>query len=94
MGAHQFAGDRQAETAAARAGRAEERAEQVFARLGRKTGSVVGDLDRDRPALADGGKPQPMRPRLDRVAGVSIGLRFPEEAGKRLEDFLRSVVSR
>ena len=32
--------------------------------------------------------------RLDRVAGVSIGTRFPEEAGKRLEDFLRSVVSR
>jgi predicted DNA-binding transcriptional regulator YafY len=32
--------------------------------------------------------------RLDRVAGVSIGTRFPEEAGKRLEDFLRRVVSR
>jgi len=32
--------------------------------------------------------------RLDRVAGVSIGTRFAEEAGKRLEDFLRSVVSR
>ena len=32
--------------------------------------------------------------RLDRVAGVAIGGRFPEEEGKRLEDFLRSVVSR
>ncbi len=29
--------------------------------------------------------------RLDRVSGVSVGSRFPEEAGKRLEDFLRSV---
>ena len=29
--------------------------------------------------------------RLDRVAAVSIGSRFPDESGKRLEDFLRSV---
>jgi predicted DNA-binding transcriptional regulator YafY len=29
--------------------------------------------------------------RLDRVSGVSIGPRFPDEPGKRLEDFLRSV---
>jgi predicted DNA-binding transcriptional regulator YafY len=29
--------------------------------------------------------------RLDRVSGVSIGNRFPEELGKRLDDFLRSV---
>jgi predicted DNA-binding transcriptional regulator YafY len=29
--------------------------------------------------------------RLDRVSGVNVGSRFPEEAGKRLEDFLRSV---
>ena len=29
--------------------------------------------------------------RLDRVAGVTIGTRFPDEPGKRLEDFLRSV---
>jgi len=29
--------------------------------------------------------------RLDRVAGATVGARFPEEAGKRLEDFLRSV---
>ena len=29
--------------------------------------------------------------RLDRVSGVDVGSRFPEEAGKRLEDFLRSV---
>src|SRR5262249_5787211 len=29
--------------------------------------------------------------RLDRVAGVTLGTRFPEEPGKRLEDFLRSM---
>jgi predicted DNA-binding transcriptional regulator YafY len=29
--------------------------------------------------------------RLDRVAGVAPGSRFPDEAGRRLEDFLRSV---
>jgi len=29
--------------------------------------------------------------RLDRVAAVSVGSRFPDEPGKRLEDFLRSV---
>src|SRR5207237_6614925 len=29
--------------------------------------------------------------RLDRVAGVQVGSRFPDEPGKRLEDFLRSV---
>ena len=29
--------------------------------------------------------------RLDRMANVAIGSRFPDEAGKRLEDFLRSV---
>jgi predicted DNA-binding transcriptional regulator YafY len=29
--------------------------------------------------------------RLDRVAGAEIGARFPDEPGKRLEDFLRSV---
>ena len=29
--------------------------------------------------------------RLDRVAGVAPGARFPDEAGKRLEDFLRRV---
>jgi predicted DNA-binding transcriptional regulator YafY len=32
--------------------------------------------------------------RLDRVSGVAIGARFPDEPGKRLEDFLRSVESR
>jgi len=57
MGAHQFAGDRQAEAAAAGAGRAEKRAEQVFARLRRQTMAVIGDLDRNRPTLARGGKP-------------------------------------
>lgn len=29
--------------------------------------------------------------RLDRVSGLSVGKRFPDERGKRLEDFLRSV---
>ncbi len=29
--------------------------------------------------------------RLDRVAAVTTGARFPDEPGKRLEDFLRSV---
>jgi predicted DNA-binding transcriptional regulator YafY len=29
--------------------------------------------------------------RLDRVAGAAIGARFPDEPGKRLDDFLRSV---
>jgi predicted DNA-binding transcriptional regulator YafY len=29
--------------------------------------------------------------RLDRAAGVTAGTRFPDEPGKRLEDFLRSV---
>ena len=29
--------------------------------------------------------------RLDRMAGVAIGSRFPDEAGKRLDDFLRAV---
>ena len=29
--------------------------------------------------------------RLDRTSGVSVGPRFPDEAGKRLDDFLRSV---
>jgi predicted DNA-binding transcriptional regulator YafY len=29
--------------------------------------------------------------RLDRVADVAIGSRFPDEAGKRLDDFLRAV---
>ncbi len=29
--------------------------------------------------------------RLDRVSGVVIGTRFPDEPGKRLDDFLRSV---
>lgn len=29
--------------------------------------------------------------RLDRMANVAIGSRFPDEPGKRLEDFLRSV---
>jgi predicted DNA-binding transcriptional regulator YafY len=31
--------------------------------------------------------------RLDRVSSVAIGARFPDEPGKRLEDFLRSVES-
>jgi predicted DNA-binding transcriptional regulator YafY len=30
--------------------------------------------------------------RLDRVAGVAMGNRFPDEPGKRLDDFLRSVL--
>jgi predicted DNA-binding transcriptional regulator YafY len=30
--------------------------------------------------------------RLDRVTGVSVGSRFPDEDGKRLDDFLRGVV--
>jgi predicted DNA-binding transcriptional regulator YafY len=30
--------------------------------------------------------------RLDRTAGVAIGNRFPDEPGKRLDDFLRSVM--
>ena len=29
--------------------------------------------------------------RLDRLAGVAIGARFPDEPGKRLDDFLRAV---
>jgi len=29
--------------------------------------------------------------RLDRASGVSMGLRFPDEPGKRLDDFLRAV---
>ena len=29
--------------------------------------------------------------RLDRASGVSVGARFPDEAGKRLDDFLRAV---
>ena len=29
--------------------------------------------------------------RLDRVSAISVGERFPDEAGKRLDDFLRSV---
>ena len=29
--------------------------------------------------------------RLDRVSGVAIGSRFPDEPGKRLDDFLRAV---
>jgi predicted DNA-binding transcriptional regulator YafY len=32
--------------------------------------------------------------RLDRVSGVTMGTRFPDEPGKRLEDFLRSVECR
>ena len=32
--------------------------------------------------------------RLDRVSGVTMGARFPDEPGKRLEDFLRSIESR
>jgi predicted DNA-binding transcriptional regulator YafY len=31
--------------------------------------------------------------RLDRVAGVSLAGRYPDEAGKRLEDFLRKMQS-
>ncbi len=29
--------------------------------------------------------------RLDRATGVTVGSRFPDESGKRLDDFLRSV---
>src|SRR5271165_644158 len=69
MGAHQFAGDREAQTAAAGTGRAEERTEQVLPRLGRQAGAVIGYLDRDRRRLAHGGKAQPVRPGFDRIAG-------------------------
>src|SRR5690348_16063617 len=69
MGAHQFAGDRQTQTAAAGAGRAEERAEQVVPRLGWQAGTVIGDVDRNRPALTRRRKAQPARPGLDRIAG-------------------------
>src|SRR6185295_13974090 len=68
MGARQLAGDRQTETAAAGAGRAEERAKQIFSRLWRQPGAVIGDLDRDGAALARRGKAQPVGASFDRVA--------------------------
>src|SRR5262249_20149297 len=83
MRPRQFARDRQAETAAARPGGAEERTEQVVTRLGRQARTIVSDLDRDRAGLATGRDPQPLRSGLDRVAGevreyavelVAIGL--------------------
>ncbi len=69
MGARQFAGDRQAEPAAAGAGRAEKRTKQIFLRLGRQAGAVIGDLDRDRSALTRCRKAQLARTGLERVAG-------------------------
>ena len=69
MGAHQLAGDRQAEPAAARAGRAEKRPEEVFPRLGREAMAVIGNLDRDRRVIARRGKAQPVRSGLDGIAG-------------------------
>jgi len=69
MRAHKLARDREAEAAAAGTGRAEKRAEQVLARLGRQPGAVIGDDNRDRSILARCGKAQPAGSRLDGVAG-------------------------
>jgi len=69
MGAHELAGDRQTQPAAAGTGRAEKRPEQVLARLGRQTVAIIGNLDRNRPALARGGKAQTVGARLDGIAG-------------------------
>src|SRR5690348_13695191 len=68
MGPYEFAGDRQAEPAAAGTGRAVKRAEQIFPGLGRQSGAIIGDVDHECSAIARGGKAQPASPRLYRVA--------------------------
>ena len=69
MGACELACDRQTQPAAAGASRAEKRPEQIFPRLGRQTVAIVGNLDRNRPALARGGKAQTVGARLDGIPG-------------------------
>src|SRR5690349_11386360 len=69
MGAHQFPRYRKAETAAARSGRAEKWTKQVLPRLGRQSGAIIGDLDRDGPVLRRSRKTQPMGSSLDGIAG-------------------------
>src|SRR5215469_8988022 len=69
MGAHELAGDRQTQPATAGTSRAEKRPEQIFPRLGRQTVAIIGNIDRNCPALARGGKAQTVGTRLDGVAG-------------------------